>query len=243
MVPRGVGPALARRRRVTCERPRSGVGVMRLTACVTLVTWLALNLSCAPSLPAEYVQHSSAAREAYAQGHYQRAADYWSAAHTVAPSKKYRDESLYRQAMSLQRAGRDDEARQLLTRLAASDGAGRNVRAEFDLAYDELERGDSAKGKKLLERALLRHPDSGMSVRAALRLLDEASESGGNAERTRCVARLLSTLSQEAEVRELLEYENAKLLEAAGSTRAALDAYDQQVRRYPYPSGRYWNES
>lgn len=204
---------------------------------------LMFDLGCAPSLPPDYVEHSSAARAAYGRGEYERAAEHWHAARSAAPNDKHREEALYRQAVSLQRAGRHDEARALLARLATSGTSGRSARAEFDVAYAELERGDARKGEELLERALTRHPDSGMSIRAALRLLDDASEDGGNPERAKRIQRLLGKLPKNAEVRELLEYENAKLLEAMGSAEAALSAYDAQVRRYPYPAGRYWSES
>lgn len=197
--------------------------------------------SCGPHLPADYVEHSSDARDAYARGDYRGAARHWDAAHAAAPNKRYRDEALYRRAVSLQRAGRDNEARAIFERLAGAQGA-RQARAAFDAARALIAAGDEEQGYVQLRQALLAHPNSGPAVRAARDLLDRAAELEGDAERLRLTRELESRL-RETELHQLLAYTEAQTLRRMGQRHEALDAYRRVIGAYPYPLGRYWDES
>lgn len=211
--------------------------------CVARLAALALSLAfgCGPYLPADYVQHSTEAREAYGRGEYEAAARHWRAAHAAASSKRYRDEARYREAVSLQRAGRHAEARAIFEAMSGVKGE-RQARAAFDAAHALLDSGDVQRGKEQLRAALLTHPNSGPAVRAAGELLDWAREAGGDAQEL-ALARELAAQLRGTEVHQLLMYSQAESLRRMGEARAALQTYRSLIDAYPYPLGRYWDES
>ncbi len=197
---------------------------------------------CAPSLPAAYVEHSEAARRAYAQGKYREAAAHWRAAEGAAPSQRYKDEALYRQAASLERAGESLAAQKLLGRLADAGPGERQARARFDAAYLTLDRGDTEAGMKQLKEAILEYPDSGPAIRALRTLLDHARQSAGNAGEGALIGQLLPKLARTSLHQRLL-YARAQLLERSQPADAAVRAYGELIEAYPYPHGLFWDES
>jgi predicted Zn-dependent protease len=213
---------------------------MNLTRWIWLATGAA-GLACAPTLPAAYVEHSDAARRATSGGRHDEAAQHWAAAAETADGKRHADEARYRQASSLQRAGKADEARSVLRHLAEASG-GRAARAAFDLAYIELEQGDATKGLTALRRAILEHPDSGLAEGGVTRLLRETVQRQGHPAEKRAIDDLWHQLRQR-EVGQLLGYRRAQWTDEHDSTRAALPLYLELARAHPYPLGVYWDEA
>lgn len=202
---------------------------------------LLLAFGCAPNLPPAYVTHQRAAERAYEQGDYTQAAREWRAAASVAPSGKHRDEAVYRSGASFARAGQSEQARAAWTELTRSPVGTRRARAHFDIAHSSIDEGDTERGFALLKAALLQFPDSGMSLRAARRLLDHAGERGSAAELA-----LLNELAAKTRGREIAEYllrRRAHWLDHESRPDAALAAYRRLIAEYPYPQGRYWDES
>ncbi len=214
------------------------------TRCARAVVFslIALAAACAPSLPAAYVQNSEAARDAYSQGQYRKAAAHWQTARRYAPNQRYRDEAAYRQAMSLERAGEPARAQALLDELARGEAGARRARARFDAAYLSIENGDSEEGFRRLEAALLAHPNSGPALRALKTLLDHARETGGDAAEQRLLTELSPKL-QSTEVHQLLLYSRAKLVQRTQPADAAISAYSTVIDSYPYPHGLYWDDA
>lgn len=209
--------------------------------------WLILGVlslstfGCAPRLPPAYVAHQRAAERAYEQGDYTKAAHAWRAAAEAAPSGKRRDEAVYRSGTSFARAGQAEQARAAWGELTRSPGGARRARAHFDIAHSSIDEGDTERGFALLKAALLEFPDSGMSLRAARRLLAHAGDSGSAAELA-----LLEELEAKTRGHEISEYllrRKALWFDRASRPDAALAAYRRLIAEYPYPRGRYWDES
>jgi tetratricopeptide (TPR) repeat protein len=214
----------------------------RLLSLGLLTTWLAVSQGCGPRLPAAYVEQSTKAREAYAAGDYEKAASHWQTAATTAPNAKYRDESLYRHAVSLGRAGRIDQAQRAMDRLARGAPGQRQARATFDRAYLLLRAGKEAQGLAALRAALLKHPNSGLALRATARLLEHARQSGGRAAERAELDDLLARL-EGTEIHQLLAISDARWSDQGGDSNRALAAYRRVIDATPYPRGRYWDEA
>ncbi len=206
-----------------------------------LAASLVAVLSCAPTLPAAYQDNFRAARNAYAEGQYARAAQLWKKAEQAAPNKHHRDEARYRRASSLNRAGRPSAALELYTKLASTQGE-RQARAAFDLAYLTIEQGQTERGYELLARAMLSHPNSGNADRALLELLERKERQQGIAGALDLTTQLQTQLAN-TELMQALGWRRAQLLERQGDAGAALQAYQQLTKRFPYPTGVYWDES
>lgn len=202
----------------------------------------AWSVACAPTLPAQYVEQSDAARRATSAGQHDQAATHWAAAAEAADAKHHRDEALYRQASSLQRAGNTEAARRVLEQLSGAPAGDRQARAAFDLAYLKLKQGDTSAGLSALRRAILEHPDSGLARGGVTRLLREVATRQGHAAEKRVIDELWQRLEQR-EVGQLLGYRRAQWTDEHASPREALPLYLQLMRAHPYPMGVYWDEA
>lgn len=198
-------------------------------------------LACASTQTA-YQRQAQLAEQAYEQGDYALAAEHWRAAHQVAESRRDGDEARYRGARCLLRAGKTEEGEQLLSELAATGGRDRAPRAAFDLAFWEIENGDAARGHEQLLAALVRFPGHGVARDALRRRRAYLVETQGSVAAERDLAELGKRL-RGTELESTAWFERAKLLEARGEDQRALSAYLDVAKRFPYPSGAYWNDA
>jgi outer membrane protein assembly factor BamD (BamD/ComL family) len=197
---------------------------------------LAVCVSCAPQVPANYAAHEAAAEAAVARRDHAAAAREWGEAAAIAENETDRQEALYRQATSSLRAGSAAEHQRILKSLATTPGP-RQQRAVFDLATAEFAR-DPVVGSGELRAAILRYPASGLARGALERLLGALKSS----ERAMALGQLLEQVN-EPRLRERLLFLQARSYEVTGNPAKALDIYEQQVRDFPYPRGQYWDES
>jgi TolA-binding protein len=208
---------------------------------VSLISTALMFQACAGEKSA-YQRHVDAAHEAYEQGDYASAAAHWDDAEGAAGNASERDEASYREAVTLIRAGRPDEGRALLEKLARGGTSSRNARAAFDLAFAEIKHGDAEKGRAQLRAALVRYPDHGVARDALRRFRSYTLEKQGS-ERTEQELERLSREVSGSELESTALFERAKLLQERGADVAALAAYLEVARKFPYPGGTYWNDA
>jgi hypothetical protein len=201
-----------------------------------LVFCLACGASATP-----YTIERARAERAYRDGDFSRAAQHWELAGKRATNAHDRSEASYRRAATLERNGE----------LAAADaayleveraGGERADRAAFSRAELAFARGELERGHELLRAALLRFPNSGLSPRAAGRVLDRIAQRDGAAAAIVEAERLERAL-RGSELEERLCFERASRLERAGNSAAALSVYLDLARRFPYPLGAYWDDA
>jgi TolA-binding protein len=198
-------------------------------------------LGCGVHLPARFVTEQTEAERAYSQGDYRSAAVRWHRAAEVAPSPREREEALYREAASLERAGDRAAAEAAYGKLEQGNGE-RAERAAYSRAESVIARGDSATGYALLRQALLRFPGSGLARNAARRLLEAAREARGQVAALAELDALLAEL-RGTELEESLSFLRAQWLEAAGNSDQARAAYLALAERFPYPKGAFWDDA
>ncbi len=210
-------------------------------ALVSLAVLVAV--ACAPSLPDAFRTSRAAAERAYSSGRYEEAARYWRKAYESADRKRDRAESLYRQAAALRRAGRNDEARRVLTELLASyPKSSRAARAAFDIAQIEIDTGDPSRGYALLEKSMLERPRSGLAPRALAQYASWLQEKKGPDAVLAWLAQSSAKVGK-TELGEALAYAKATKLDELGRREQALTAYLDVAKRYPYPDGAYWDDA
>jgi tetratricopeptide (TPR) repeat protein len=213
---------------------------MREAALVAIAFLLA---SCAASLPPRYQRARAAAERSYAHGRYDEAARHWLEAADAAERRYDRHEARYRAAASLRRARRYDEARAIYESLAREPAASeRKARVDFDIATMLIERGDVDQGYALLERAIVRHPASGLSRAALSRYVGWLRERRGTTAVLAWIDAKEPVLAK-TELAESMMYLRASELEQSGKLEAARDAYLETAERFPYPHGDYWDDA
>ena len=153
----------------------------------------AVLLGCAPSLPAEYVQHRDAAQNAYAKGRFNEAAQAWLEAAKTADTARDRSDARYRAATSYERAGDVQHARDLYS-LLANGNSDRAARATFTLADMRVQSGDEPGGYAALEAAIRKYPSSGIANLAYRRYFSWLAARGGDQAVLDYVTRVLPEL-------------------------------------------------
>ncbi len=200
-------------------------------------------LGCAPSLPIGFERERAAAERAYSAGRYEEAAERWLAAERAAERPIDRNEALYRAAASYERAGQRVEAQRLRDALLErSPRAERAARAAYDRALSQLDAGETAAGLRSLQELLERYPSSGLAAPALHHLVESARDRGGDAAARAELERWRAPLAK-TWLAEVIAYRLAQELERAGELAAARRAYLAGAKAYPYPKGRYWDDS
>ncbi len=120
---------------------RSWLGFALLTGSALHGAW-----ACRPEVPPRFVEHSALAQDAALRGDHVEAARQWQMASEFADLEHVRDEAVYRQATSLERAGEHDASAKILGQLAANPGS-RQERAAYDLATRALWRARATVAK------------------------------------------------------------------------------------------------
>lgn len=210
------------------------------TLAIALTLLLLLQAACVRSLPPDYLTARNAALHAQQERRFESAAELWATAAQHAPRVSDRDEALYRAASAWRRASHQTRAAPLLRQLAARPGP-RQARAHLDLALLQLEQGRTELGLRLLQDVIELFPSSGLARPALQRALDHYVTRGPE----QAHAYLLRTLRSTTDplLRETLLYQRARLFEAQDETRQAIAQYTRQIREFPYPQGRYWEDA
>jgi tetratricopeptide (TPR) repeat protein len=172
-------------------------------------------------------------------GRHEDAAVTFERAAALGPRVKDRDEALYLAARSRERGGDYPRAQATLRSLEGVSPKGpRAARAAFDDAEIELEHGDAAKGRAMLEVAARANPTSG-NARPALERLVREIEQGSGARAALGWITTESAAFRGTEQEEVCAYLVALELDHASDAAAAHDAYLSTARRWPYPRGAF----
>ncbi len=213
---------------------------------LALTLALALAAGCGAPGGEAFLRAKFAGDRANSAGRHDEAARHYREAAAGARSPRDRDEALYLEAATYQRAG--DRARALAAydALAAASPPGeRGDRARFDAAFLRAAGGE-AKGWADLEAALYARPSAASARRALeaiVRRRDEERSGGALAWLEAARGRLGAT-----DLAENVAYLRAHALERAGRLREARDAFAETAARHPYPYGAladdaWWNAS
>jgi TolA-binding protein len=185
---------------------------------------------------------SARAERAYAAGRYVEAASDFASAAQSSPKARDREEARYRQAMSLERAGRPEEARAVLGLLRRTfpNGA-RTPRAAYDAALLDIEAGRTDAGHRALDALVRASPNSSVAPSALRRSLEWIGRSGEPGVRT-YLSRLAPAVAG-TDLSQYIDYELARSLERAGDQAGARQGYLTVADRYPYPRGVFWDDA
>jgi len=199
--------------------------------------------ACAPTLPRAYLEAHAAADRAHNAGRHEEAARKYHEAALAADRIKDRDEMLYLEAASYERAGRHQDATQRYRALIelSPDGP-RSARSSYELADVEIDRGDAETGFKMLEESLRKYPDAGVARHALQRLVRRIASQRGDDAAIAWLRQNMSWLRGKGPG-ESASYLLADRLEAKGDLQAARDGFVQTARNYPYPSGSLFDDS
>jgi len=216
----------------------------RRRRCSTLGWVLVLGVcACARQHSTPFLNERAAAERHYANGHYAEAAEAW---HQVAKDAEHRDdrtEALYRAAAAHQRAGDLEAARASYREVLelAPEGA-RAARAAFELAWLDIEHGDTRRGEQALLSVTVRYQDSALAGRAFSGLLKRLEARGGPQAALALIDQLRPKIHQ-PELAEQIRYAQGRLLRTTGQTERARRAFLELARDFPYPQGAYWEDA
>jgi tetratricopeptide (TPR) repeat protein len=189
------------------------------------------------------LESQAAASRAYSAGRYEEAAGYYANAAQASDRVRDRDEMLFLQACSYQRAGQFKQAREVLERLLKESPNGeRSARASFEIAYMEIDHGDEASGYSMLGQFLFRYPDTGLGRPALARYLSWMDNTKG-AMQTLAFLKQNESQLQKSGIGEEAVYGQAHRLEQLGETRQARDTYVRCAHDYPYPFGTLFDDA
>ncbi len=221
--------------------------VLMLRCCTWLTTAtlsvVVLVVGCGPSYPRQYLEQSAAAKHAFAAGRYDEAARaYRNAAHATTREKD-RDEMLFMEAATLERARKWTEASVAYGALEQLSPTGdRAARSAHQRALIELEHGDRERGYNMLERVFKAYPSSGLARGALAKTLSHMDEVAGPDATVKYLNDNLAWFKVH-QLGEFAMYETAKRLERRGDMAAARDAYVACARAYPYPKGGLFDDA
>jgi len=179
----------------------------------------------------------------YAHGRYSQAATSWREAAAHAEQQDDRVEALYRAAAAHQRARDVPAARAAyLEVLKLAPEGPRAARAAFELAWLDLESGNTARGERGLIEVMLRYQDSALAGRAFAGLASRREERGGPHAVLVLIEQVRPQLEQ-PELAEQVRYAEARLLRTTGQTGRALRCFLELAQDFPYPQGAYWEDA
>lgn len=215
---------------------------MRLARAIACVA-ATLGLGCAPVYGEAYVDAMAKASRAYHAGRYVEASQGYDDAAKKALRVKDRDEALFLEARTLERAERWADAKRTYERIVAVSPKGpRAERAAFDVADLEIAHGDVERGFALLEKAMLDHPTFGLAHTSLVRLVDRAKERGGSQAALAWLDQRARVLSA-GELDQTFQYARAGLLVELGRKQEAHDQYVAAATKHPYPFGELTDDA
>ncbi|HEX4338039.1 MAG TPA: tetratricopeptide repeat protein [Polyangiaceae bacterium] len=186
----------------------------------------------------------AAAERAYAAGRYLEAAGHFAEAATASAKPRDREEARYRQGMSLERAGRNDDARAVLETLLREHPLGERVpRARYDIALVDLEQGRTDDGQRELDALIRSYPASGPAPTALHRHVEWLLDGTGGEPAARAYLQALAPVIATTSLAEYVDYEHARSHEREGDLDGARTEYVALAARYPYPRGVFWDDA
>lgn len=205
---------------------------------------LALAPACVPTLSAPHSEaHVTAMAEAsrhHAHGRDEEAAEAWERAADAADRRVDRDEAEYREAQSLRRLERFDEALALFDAIAAREPESRRtVRALFEAARIRLDHGARDEGLVALERVCSEHPDEGPASHALAILVREL----GRGELALALLGRVEPAAAGTELEDDVFMTRAELLLEAGDRSGARAALEHIVSVERYPLAQRWDDA
>jgi tetratricopeptide (TPR) repeat protein len=221
---------------MSVARPLRGASPRRRVRCAAFAAAL-LGLGCAPTYGDAYLASMATGHRAFEAGRYDEAARAYDDAAAHALRVKDRDEARFLQARTYERAERFEDADRAYARLIADSPSGpRTIRAEFELADAEIERGDANRGYRLLAEAAAKHPEHGLSRHAIGRLVARAVEGGGEPGARAWLTQVTPSFAG-TELAQVVSYERARSFDREGLHAEARDAYVRTAEAHPYPFG------
>lgn len=186
---------------------------------------------------------AEASRHARA-GRYEQASESYAEASRLATRRVDQDEARYRQARTLMRAMRFEEAVAILDKIGDRQPTSRRTsRAVYDAArvrYEYLEQYDQA--REGFERVIRDYPDDGLAHRAIYFLLLDLKRQGREEESIAFLEKLYEASGTTTLGDDIL-MEQAKLYEQRGDKLNEKRTLAKLVRNHPYPSGHLWDEA
>ena len=182
------------------------------------------------------------ADRAYRAGRMEEAARAYGEAARHAERRVDRDESRYRRAVALERAGHVVEAITTLDAVAAAlPKSRRTARALYDASRLRLERGERAAGLGGMRRVVREHPSTGLAA-PALRVV--LADLASRHERAAALAYVRATHAAvgETELGDDLRVAEANLLLEAGDRAGARAALERALDEQPYPHMQRWDD-
>lgn len=186
---------------------------------------------------------AEASRHARA-GRYEVASESYAEASRLASRRVDQDEARYRQARTLMRAERFEEAVAILDKIGDRKPTSRRTsRAVFDAArvrYEYLEEYERA--REGFDRVIRDYPDDGLGHRAIYFRIVDLQREGREGELIPFLDGLYET-SGETTLGDDILMERAKIFEERGDTHNEKLSLAKLVRNHPYPSGHLWDEA
>lgn len=219
------------------ERARSAALVVLVALGGTIA------LGCVPTLSAPrseaHLDSMAEASRHHTHGRDEAAAAAWDRAAGEADRRVDRDEAEYREAQTLRRLERYDEALALFDAIAAREPTSRRtVRAMFEAAHIRLDHGDREAGLIALERVCREFPDEGNSSRALFMLVDELGPDAALALLDR-----LEPVAAGTELDDDVHVHRADLLLVGGDRAGARAALEHIVAVERYPLAQRWDDA
>jgi TolA-binding protein len=176
-------------------------------------------------------------------GRIEEAAEAYGRAAAEADRRVDRDEARYRQAKTLAKLDRVDEALDLLDAIAqAQPVSRRTARALFDAALLRERRGDREGALQGFRRVVLEHSRSGLAARSLWYLVKDRRDEGDDEGALALVRGLYPRLRVTPLGDDLLDFE-ARILLERGDREGARAAWERLVDEHPYPQGHRWADT
>ena len=215
-------------------------------AALALVVALGGASGCTPTLSAPrgdaHLRALAQAGRAYRAGRMDEAARAYGVAARHAERRVDRDESRYRRAVALERAGHVAEAISTLDAVAAAlPKSRRTARALYDASRLRIARGERASGLAGMRRVVREHPGTGLAS-PALRVILEDFASRHDRAAALAFVRALHREVGESELGDDLRVAEARLLLESGDRAAARAALERALEEQPYPHMQRWDD-
>jgi TolA-binding protein len=222
---------------------RQGAGVCPVLFALVLAAGCARMVTLSePGSAAHLDAMAEGTRHAH-HGRLEEAAEAYGRAAAEADRRVDRDEAQYRQAKTLVRLERVDEALALLDGIAAREPPSRRTaRATYDAALLREKGGDREAALRGFRVVVLEHSRSGQAARALWFLVKDRRDAGDDDGALELVRGLYPRLEDTPLGDDLLDYE-ARIHLDRGDRDRARATWERLVEAHPYPQGHRWDDT